>query len=201
MKLLLTSFGHDSIPDFVQGVIAYIPDATRLFAQDPAYQPHINTERDMLRGHGLILKELPIVGTPPAQIDQILSSCDGVYVAGGETFDLLWVLRDTGTDEILTRHVRAGLPYIGTSAGSVIAGPSIEPVKLLDNPATAPDLHDYTGLGFTDHVIIPHASGNIPEFPIEVFADTVRHFGEEHQLLLLRDGQALLIDDTGTHLI
>ena len=201
MKLLLTSFGHDSIGDFVQGTVAYVPDAARLFAGDPTHAPWVNTERDLLRGHGLEITELPLLSTPPADIDRILSESDAIYVAGGETFDLLHILRSTGADEIITRHVRAGLPYIGTSAGSVVAGPSIEAVALLDDPGTAPDLHDYTGLGFTEHVIIPHASGSAPQFPISVFAETVRRFGEHHQLLLLRDGQALLVDDTGAHLI
>lgn len=201
MKLLLTSFGHGSIGDFVRGTVAYIPDATRTFADSPEYQPFRDTERQMLRDHGLELRELSIETTPPAEVDRILSEVDAVYVAGGETFDLLWLLRSTGVDEILTRHVRAGLPYIGTSAGAVVAGPSIEPVSLLDAPTVAPDLRDYSGLGFTAHVIIPHASGTVPQFPIDVFAETVRRYGEDHQLLLLRDGQALLIDDAGTHLL
>lgn len=197
MRLLLTSFGHDHIPDFVSGTLAYVPDAARTFGA----QPHVNVERDMLRDFGLSLTELPLDSTPPEEIDRVLGSVDGVYVAGGETFDLLHVLRSTGADEILTRHVRAGLPYIGTSAGAVVAGPSIQPVSLLDSPDIAPDLQDYRGLGFTEHVIIPHASGTAPEFPIEVFADVVRTYGEKWPLLLLRDGQALLIDETGTRLI
>lgn len=197
MKLLLTSFGHATIADFVTGTIAYISDAARGYGA----APFVNLEKDMLRGHGLELRELPIAQTPLAEIDQILSEVDGVYVAGGETFDLLSVLRSTGADEVLSRHVRAGLPYIGCSAGSVIAGGSIEPVSLLDDPSAAPTLRDYRGLGFTDRVIIPQAGGNLPPFPIEVFAETVRTYGETFPLVLLRDGEALLIDEHGTHLI
>ncbi|MGP6174833.1 Type 1 glutamine amidotransferase-like domain-containing protein [Corynebacterium sp. A21] len=197
MKLLLTSFGHASVASFLTGTVAYISDATRSFGD----APYVDIEREMLRGHGLTLIELPLATTPPAEVDRILGEVAGVYVAGGETFDLMWVLRSTGTDEILSRHVRAGLPYVGCSAGSVIAGASIEPVALLDDPAIAPDLHDHSGLGFTDRVIIPHAGGNLPEFPIETFAETVRQYGREYPLVLLRDGEALLIDDTGTRLI
>ncbi|QGU06385.1 putative peptidase [Corynebacterium occultum] len=201
MKLLLTSFGHPHIAEFIPGeggrTIAYISDAARSFATHPDTQ----VEREMLRGHGLELKELPLADTDPTEVDRILHNVDGVYVAGGETFDLAWVLRSTGTDDILSRHVHAGLPYIGCSAGSVIAGPSIEPVSLLDDPAIAPELSDHRGLGFTDRVIIPHASGNIPLFPIETYAELVRRYGQEHPLLLLRDGEALLIEDSHTCLI
>lgn len=197
MRLLLTSFGHDLIGSFVQGTIAYVSDATRTFA----HRPEVQIERDMLRGHGLELIELPLAATPIHEVERILGEVDGVYVAGGETFDLAWVLRSTGTDAILTRHVRAGLPYIGTSAGAVIVGPSIAPVSLLDDPAKAPELTDHRGLGWIEHVIIPHASGSIPLFPIDVFAEIVRQYGREHRLLLLRDGEALLVDDSGVRLV
>ncbi len=199
MRLLLTSFLHPRLSEFVSGTVAYIPDAARSFGSvDQA--PWINTERDGLRAAGLDLVELPLATTPPAEVDRVLGLVDAVYVAGGETFDLLWVLRSTGTDDILLRHVRDGLPYIGCSAGSVIAGPSIEPVSLLDSPAIAPELHDYTALGLTDLVVVPHAQGD-PPFSIDVFADTVRTYGQRWPLVLLRDGQALLIDDAEVRLL
>lgn len=197
MKLLLTSFGHQKIPEFVSGTIAYVPDAARSYGD----QPFVDVERDMLREHGLSLVELPLADTVPEDAARLLDRVDGVYVAGGETFDLLWVLRSTGNFEVLRAAVVAGLPYIGCSAGSVIAGPSIEPASLLDSPATAPELTDYRGLGLIDQVIIPHAGGNIPSFPITAFAETVGTYGADWPLLLLRDGEALLVDQAGVHLI
>jgi len=201
MKMLLTSFGHERIGSFLQGTVAYISDATRSFENDPEAAPFINVEREMLRSHGLEIPELPIATTPLAEVERILDEVDGIYVAGGETFDLMWVLRSSGAAELITKKVRAGLPYIGTSAGAVIAGPDIEAVSLLDNPDIAPELPDFKGLGLCEQVIIPHAAGTIPIFPIEVFAETVRLYGQRFQLMLLRDGQALLIDEQGTHLI
>ncbi|GAB3647083.1 Type 1 glutamine amidotransferase-like domain-containing protein [Corynebacterium nasicanis] len=196
MKLLLTSFLHDRLAEHVSGTVAYISDAARSFGD----APWVNTERDGLRAHGLQLVELPLADTPPAEVDRILGEVDAVYVAGGETFDLLHVLRSTGTDEILTRRVRAGLTYVGCSAGSVIAGPDIEPCRLLDSPDIAPDLRDYAGLGLTDLVVIPHAQGS-EVFPIDLYAETVRQFGERWPLVLLRDGQALLIEDEEVRLL
>lgn len=74
-------------------------------------------------------------------------------------------------------------------------------MRLLDSPAVAPELHDYRGLGLTDYVILPHVGSDTPLFPIDVFAETVRTYGTDHRLVLLRDGEALLIDETGTRLI
>lgn len=197
MKLLLTSFGHAKIPEFVSGTVAYVSDAARSYGD----QPFVNVERDMLREHGLKLVELPLAQTAPQEATRVLGEVDGVYVAGGETFDLLWVLHSTGNFEVLRSAVVAGLPYIGCSAGSVIAGPNIEPASLLDSPAVAPELTDYRGLGLVERVIIPHAGGNIPSFPISAFAETVGKYGADWPLFLLRDGKALLVDQAGTHLI
>ncbi|WP_414975008.1 hypothetical protein [Gordonia sp. (in: high G+C Gram-positive bacteria)] len=46
---------------------------------------------------------------------------------------------------------------------------------------------------------MPHAGGG--PFPIDVIAETVRRYGDDHRLVLLRDGEAVLIDDTGTRLV
>lgn len=197
MKLLLTSFGHAKIPEFISGTVAYVSDAARSYGD----QPFVNVERDMLREHGLKLVELPLAQTAPQEATRVLGEVDGVYVAGGETFDLLWVLHSTGNFEVLRSAVVAGLPYIGCSAGSVIADPNIESASLLDSPAVAPELTDYRGLGLVEQVIIPHAGGNIPSFPISAFAETVGKYGADWPLFLLRDGKALLVDQAGTHLI
>ena len=198
MRLLLTSFQHPSMAQFIGGKrVAYVPDAARSYAD----APFVQKEREGLEEQGLELINLPLSHTDLAAVETTLNAVDGVYVAGGETFDLLHVLRSTGSDKVITRRVRQGLPYIGCSAGSVVAGPTIEAVSLMDSPDIAPDLKDYTGLGLTELAIIPHASGSISQFPIETIADTVRTYGERWPLCLLRDGQALWVEDGEVRLL
>lgn len=197
MKLILTSFGHDRLPDFIPGrTLAYIPDASRSFTD----ADFIETEREILRSQGFRLVDLPLATTSLSNGDKTLAAVDAVYVAGGETFDLLHILRTTGADQLITKHVRAGLPYIGCSAGSIVAGPDIEATSLLDDPTIAP-LESTAGLALTDLVVIPHAGGNLPPFPIDLIAKTVQQYGEKWPLVLLRDGQALLIDDHSIQLV
>ncbi len=196
MKLILTSFLHDRLPDYINGTLAYIPDAARSYGD----AEFIQIERQQLQAQGFRLVDLPLASTPRTEVETILNSVDAIYVAGGETFDLLHVLQTTGTDELITRYVRAGLPYIGCSAGSIVAGPDIEAASLIDNPTIAP-LTSTAGLGLTDRVVLPHAAGNLPPFPIDLIADTVRVYGEKWPLVLLRDGEALLIEDSDIRLI
>jgi dipeptidase E len=48
-----------------------------------------------------------------------------VFSSGGNTYALLSRLRDGGVLDALTQRVRGGMPYIGTSAGTNIAGRNI----------------------------------------------------------------------------
>lgn len=54
-----------------------------------------------------------------------LSKAEAVLVSGGNTYALLKRLRDANLLQWLGDLVRSGLPYIGTSAGTNIAGPNI----------------------------------------------------------------------------
>lgn len=197
MRLLLTSFLHPLLSEILGGRVAYIGDAARTVAD----APFARQEREAITGLGATVVDLPLATTPLRDIGAVLRDVDGVYVAGGETFDLLHVLRSTGADRLVVDAVRAGLAYASSSAGSIVAGPSIGPSAVMDDPAVAPGLTDYRGLGLTQRVIVPHAQGSLPPFPIEVVARTVAEYGETWPLLLLRDGEALLVDDDGEHLV
>jgi dipeptidase E len=52
-------------------------------------------------------------------------SAGAIVVGGGNTFHLLAQLYSAGLVELIAQRVRAGIPYIGWSAGSVIACPTI----------------------------------------------------------------------------
>jgi dipeptidase E len=52
-----------------------------------------------------------------------------------------------------------------------------------------------------DRVIVPHAQGTLPPFPISVIARTVEEYGVDWPPTLLRDGEALLVDEDGCRLV
>ena len=63
-------------------------------------------------------------------------------------------MRESGFSKIVKKLIEEGVTYIGSSAGSVLVGPTIEPVKTMDNPNDAPNLNSFEGLGFIDFVIL-----------------------------------------------
>lgn len=158
-------------------------------------------ERERIASLGYSLVDDATASTSRPDLASALDEADGIYVAGGNTFVLLQALRNSGADTLIAERVRAGMPYIGASAGSVVVGPSIEPASLLDERSDAPGLDDLTGLGLIESVIIPHADGALPPYPPELIERTVSRYGEHYPLLLVRDDQAVLVDASGTSLI
>jgi dipeptidase E len=55
----------------------------------------------------------------------LLDKADGVFISGGNTFRLVDKLQKTGLDKAIARKVRAGMPYMGSSAGTNVACPTM----------------------------------------------------------------------------
>ena len=197
MKLLLASFLHPDIGDYISGRVLYIDDAASEMRQAPFAQAELKAIGETAE----TLVPLTLSQSNSSDLQNEIASANCIYVASGEVFRLLNALRSTGADRLLTDAVNQGKLYAGSSAGAIIAGPSIEPASIMDDPKTAPQLTDYTGLNLTPHVIVPHAQGTTGPYSIEVISKTVETYGREWNLLLLRDGQALFIDDEKSILI
>jgi dipeptidase E len=65
-----------------------------------------------------------------------LERAEGIFVGGGNTFRLLDRLQRSGVVELLRKRVLAGMPYLGASAGTVIAAPTIRTTN--DMPIVEP---------------------------------------------------------------
>ena len=76
----------------------------------------------------------PLVEGPGAPA--AVARADAIFVGGGNTFRLLDRLQRCGALEAIRRSVRQGIPYMGASAGTVIAGPTIRTTN--DMPIVEP---------------------------------------------------------------
>jgi dipeptidase E len=65
-----------------------------------------------------------------------LDRADAMFVGGGNTFRLLKTLYELDLLDAIRERVRAGLPYIGSSAGTVITSPTIRTTN--DMPIVEP---------------------------------------------------------------
>ena len=83
---------------------------------------------------------------------RVLREAEAVFVSGGQTFLLLRALYDLGLVELLSERALAGMPYVGSSAGSNIGGPLIGTTN--DFPVT--DIPTRRSLGLIPLLINPH---------------------------------------------
>ena len=85
-----------------------------------------------------------------------INQFDAIYMMGGNTFYLMSKIRKYHFDEVLKNAINQGIVYIGSSAGSEVIAKRIDACLGFDENLVG--LTDFSGLGFIDSVIIPHAN-------------------------------------------
>ncbi len=85
-----------------------------------------------------------------------LREFDVIYVNGGNTYYLLRWTKKSGFDYVLGKFVGNGGLYIGVSAGSIIAGPSIKVLDYTKGDPNGIGLTDLSAMGFISKAIVPH---------------------------------------------
>jgi len=130
---------------------------------------------------------------------QAIAETDAVFIGGGNTFRLLKGLYDHDVLTSIRARVEAGMPYIGSSAGSNVAGPTIKTTK--DMPIVQPPSFD--ALGIFEYQISPHFQDPDPNSKHmgETQEERIIQFLEENEtpVVGLREGTMLRI--TGNSIV
>ena len=123
-----------------------------------------------------------------------------IVVGGGNTFHLLTQLYNTGLREAIQAAVRAGTPYIGWSAGSNVACPTISTTN--DMPIIQPP--SFAALGLVPFQINPHyTDAHPPGHQGETRAERIAEFlalNPSVTVVGLREGTLLRVEGDAVRL-
>ena len=129
-----------------------------------------------------------------------IQRADAIFVGGGNTFRLLKALQDLDLLEPIRRKAKSGAAYIGSSAGSNVAGPTIKTTK--DMPIVQP--RSFDSLGLVPFQINPHYLDPDPNSTHmgETQEERILQFLEENEtpIVGIREGAWLLIENGGVTL-
>jgi len=117
-----------------------------------------------------------------------VAAADALFIGGGNTFRLLHALYREDLLAPIRERVAAGVPFLGSSAGSIVAGPTIKTTK--DMPIVQPPSFD--ALGLFPFQISPHFLDPDPRSTHmgETQEERIRQFLEENAtpVVGLREG-------------
>ena len=143
--------------------VLFIPHA---LANREAYA---ETARTRFKAMGFELYSLHAAADPHAAVE----AAEAVFVGGGNTFRLLKALGDLGVVAPLRARALTGMPYIGASAGTNVACPTVRTTN--DMPIVEPA--SLTALGLVRFQVNPHYVDPDPNS---------RHMGETREERLVQ---------------
>jgi dipeptidase E len=172
------------------GKVLFIPFA--LYDRDT----YASTARERFQKMGYGLDSIHLATDAQRAVDD----AEAIFIGGGNTFRLLKALYDSDVLQLIQRRVSEGMPYVGSSAGSNVAGPTIKTTK--DMPIVQPPSFD--ALGLVPFQISPHFLDPDPNSTHmgETQEDRILQFLEENDTPVagLREG-AIVRSENGSHVL
>jgi dipeptidase E len=142
-----TPFAHGVFRDFLGSAVRrvlFVPFASVMGSEDD----YLATVRKHFEPLGFDIESIHRASDPREAVDQ----ADAIAVGGGNTFHLLRGLYRAGVIELIRDRANAGMPYVGWSAGSNVACPTIRTTN--DMPIVEPPT--LNALGLIPFQINPH---------------------------------------------
>lgn len=153
----------------------------------------MKNDRQSLVDSGFVVTDYTITGKTRAKIETDLDGFDYIYLSGGDTAYLLSQSQKSGFTSLIRELVQdKGKIYIGTSAGSIIAGPKLPDYFPNEKRVELENENGYSLINFT---ILPHWGSE--DFKEKYLSGRLKIVYKEDQapLLLLTDNQYVHVKD------
>jgi dipeptidase E len=163
-------------------------------------RPWIDNAKKKMKELGFDVTDYTITGKEESDIEKALSEVDIVYVAGGNNVYLLQKSQESNFEKIIKEFIKKGGVYIGQSAGSVVAGPSIYPAGKKEPREFYDKLDNFDGFNLVDFVIFPHF-GRSEKRELFFKKKLPYAYSEKYKIILLTDKQYVRVQEDGMYKI
>jgi dipeptidase E len=188
-----TTYGTGYLDHCADAMRAVLGAAARVLFVPYALHDHDSyaaRARERFERMGVGVNSIHVAADPIAAVE----SAEALFIGGGNTFRLLDRLQRLGLVEPIRRKALAGMPYLGTSAGSNVACITIKTTN--DMPIVDPPSLD--ALALVPFNINPHYLDPDPDSRHmgETRETRIREFHEENTppVLGLREGSMLRVE-------
>ncbi|PCJ67189.1 MAG: dipeptidase PepE [Bacteroidetes bacterium] len=167
--------------------IVFIPYAAVGFT----YELYTNKVNETLVSEGIEVKNIASFENRHKAIEE----ASAIFVGGGNTFHLLKTLEDENLVELIRKKVNSGIPYVGWSAGSNIASPTICTTN--DMPIVEPK--SFKALDLVKFQINPHyTEETLPNHGGESRLQRLQEYiaaNKEERIVCLPEATYLVVED------
>ncbi len=173
--------------------VAFIPTASDPY-KDKSY---VIKDRRSLVKLGCDVFDVDLKNKKEEALMLALESADTIFVAGGNVLYLADQMHKSGFTKMI-RSLLIQRTYIGSSAGSILLGPSVRPFFEEDRGDLPKDfvLSDDRGLMLVDYVVLPHTNN---QTYLEVDQKILKGFADKFHFVKLKDDEFLVEDVPATH--
>ena len=186
MQILLSS-NKGIIKEYIKedSIIGFIPTASEL-DDDRWYMEKDKEDLSKMNYNVLIID---ISKESKEEILEKFNNIDAIFIAGGNSFYLLQQLKIKNVLQELINFATNKI-YVGSSAGSCIACPSIDYVEKLDDKSQAPLLDDFNAMNLVDFYILPHYKSKEKYTNL---ADEIEKDYSNYNFIKLSNKQAIIV--------
>ena len=168
---------------------AFIPDAGLRNNDDHRWIDE-DLQHDLIDGLQWQVDKITLAEENPQTL-QKLFAYDVIYVNGGYSGYLAQVMRQSGFAQILPELLAQNIPYVGSSAGSMVLS-KVQDAESFYFGEPEPEALEIGGLGLVDFEFYPMHEHRWTE---DLVANITAARNPNLEYYLVRDGQAISVED------
>ena len=153
---------------------------------DEKNKDYVSKETQIMKQLGFQVTEADISGMTEGKVRKLLKDTNIIYVQGGNTYHLLKCIKESGFDKVVKELLEKGVIYIGVSAGSYVAGPTIEQADWIHEHNRF-GLTDLTAMNLVPFLLMVHY---VPEYK-SILKEKIQK--SKYEFKILTDDQAILV--------